>query len=525
MRFADILRLCVQNLFRRKSRTFLTVLGVIVGCCSIVLMVSFGQGINEQNEKMLTSMGDLSIVTVYTNGGGYGVGMSGPGSSSGSSESAKLDDKAVESFRSLAGVDGVTPVMTLPYTVTAKAGAGGRYIYDSVQIMGIDMSQFDKMGYKLKDGSKPVKDDQILAGEWVTYGFIDSLHNGATRTHADGGSCTYNEATGECEPDKDEEPFFDPLTTPLTLVSGANYVGDPYVQNLYGGGMSGAGSTGSTSGDSQTVSLDLKVTGVVTGDYNKGYATSDGLVMDLGAMKALIAKINATGSGASSSASSPASSSTSATNYDQVLVKASDLSQVPDVESQLKAMGYQTSSYEDIRKSLEDQSRAIQLILGGIGAVSLLVAAIGIANTMVMSVSERTREIGIMKALGCYVRDIRVMFLTEAGAIGFIGGVIGAALSALVSLGVNMVGMWLAGGSGSSFLGSGSGGSGGDLSFWTLLRDAVVGGEDVTRYSVIPWWLYLFAVLFATCIGLLFGFGPANKAVRIPALDAIRNDR
>ena len=68
MRFGDILRLCRQNLWRRKSRTILTVLGVIVGCCSIVLMVSLGQGINEQNEKMLKSMGDLSIVTVYTNG-------------------------------------------------------------------------------------------------------------------------------------------------------------------------------------------------------------------------------------------------------------------------------------------------------------------------------------------------------------------------------------------------------------------------------------------------------------------------
>lgn len=62
MRFGDILRLCRQNLWRRKSRTILTVLGVIVGCCSIVLMVSLGQGINEQNEKMLKSMGDRSLL-------------------------------------------------------------------------------------------------------------------------------------------------------------------------------------------------------------------------------------------------------------------------------------------------------------------------------------------------------------------------------------------------------------------------------------------------------------------------------
>ena len=215
-----------------------------------------------------------------------------------------------------------------------------------------------------------------------------------------------------------------------------------------------------------------------------------------------------------------------------MLVKAADLKSVPEVESQIKALGYETSSYEDMRKSLEEQSRAIQLILGGIGAVSLLVAAIGIANTMVMSVTERTREIGIMKALGCYVRDIRVMFLAEAGAIGFFGGSIGCVLSGLISLGINVVGALYAGGmsggmSGGMVSGAGGGsgdGTGGGTSIWTILWQAIVGGENVTRYSVIPWWLFLFVVLFSTLIGLLFGFGPANKAVKIPALDAIKNN-
>ena len=69
-------------------------------------------------------------------------------------------------------------------------------------------------------------------------------------------------------------------------------------------------------------------------------------------------------------------------------------------------------------------------MLGGLGAISLLVAAIGITNTMIMSISERTKEIGIMKALGCYVRDIRAMFLMEAGSIGLLGGAGGAGTSA-----------------------------------------------------------------------------------------------
>ena len=492
MRFGDILRLCRQNLWRRKSRTILTVLGVIVGCCSIVLMVSLGQGINEQNEKMLKSMGDLSIVTVYTNG------YAGPMGGGGSSEmgDTKLDDKAVESFRAMSGVSGVTPMMNFPYNVTARAGAGGRYLYDYVQIMGIDMTQFDQMGYKLVGGEKPVKKDQVLAGEWFAYGFMDTLKNGEQRTSTRGGqysSCTFDQTTGQCEEDQDEDPFFDPLATQISLTTGTNYQGDQYTMNMYGGGggTGGAGggggaggASGSAAGQSENVTLDVLASGIVAGDYNKGYATSDGLVMDLQALKELAAKVD------------PAAAK-KATAYDQVLVKAADLKSVPEVESQIKALGYETSSYEDMRKSLEEQSRAIQLILGGIGAVSLLVAAIGIANTMVMSVTERTREIGIMKALGCYVRDIRVMFLAEAGAIGFFGGSIGCVLSGLISLGINVVGALYAGG----------------------MSGGMSGG-----YSVIPWWLFLFAVLFSTLIGLLFGFGPANKAVKIPALDAIKNN-
>ncbi|RSX53066.1 peptide ABC transporter permease [Bifidobacterium goeldii] len=494
MRFSDILRLCRQNLFRRKSRTILTVLGVIVGCCSIVLMISLAQGINEQNEKMLKSMGDLSIVTVYTSGSGMVNTSSG-------TEQVKLDDKAVESFRSMNDVIGVTPVMNFPYTATLKAGAGGRYIADYVQIMGIDMTQFDQMGYKIADGDKPFKDGQVMAGEWLAYDFMDTLRGGEMRyaNRGDGSySCTYNEATGQCEASEDQDPYFDIRNTRLTLVTGANYQGDSYTNGSMGSGAAG---------QSDTMSETLTISGLTKSDQNKGYATSSGLVMDLKTMKELIAKVDP-------------SAVKKANTYDQVYVKAADLSAVPDVESQLKSMGYETSSYEDMRQTMEEQTSSIRLILGGIGAVSLLVAAIGIANTMVMSVSERTREIGIMKALGCYVRDIRVMFLAEAGAIGFLGGVIGCLLSALLSLGINLIGM--------TYFASMYGYVSNDaesLSFWQRLWQAIAGGDNVTRYSVIPWWLYVFAIVFATLIGLLFGFGPANKAVKIPALDAIKNDQ
>ncbi len=100
--------------------------------------------------------------------------------------------------------------------------------------------------------------------------------------------------------------------------------------------------------------------------------------------------------------------------YTQVIIQVDDIGHVAQVEETLQGMGYQTSSMESIRKPMEKEARQKQLMFGGLGAISLLVAAIGIANTMIMSITERTKEIGIMKSLGCYVKDIRREFLLEA---------------------------------------------------------------------------------------------------------------
>ena len=480
MRFADILHLSGQNLLRRKSRTVLTVLGVIVGCCSIVLMVSIGAGINEQNERMLEQMGDLSIVTVYPGNGGSGVVTSGNSADAGGTGGATtLDDDAVDAFRSIGGVAGATALMEYQYTADMTA-VSGRYVDQYASIMGIDMTQLDQMGYRLADGQLPSRKGEVLLGQYTAYDFIDKYRPSGSnqRMPAAWGGGYMCDGTGNCQeqPAEDEDPFFNPLTTDLTLITGAEY--------------SGMDSTDGQQGEAQTFTL--RASGLVKEDYTKGYATSSGVIMDLTQLKELIAAIDP------ASAKKPV-------EYQQVLVKASDISSVPDVEEQIKAMGFSTSSYEEMRKSLEEQSRGIQLALGGIGGVAFLVAAIGIANTMIMSVSERTREIGIMKALGCYVRDIRMMFLGEAAAIGLFGGFIGCLISGLGSWLINVFSM---------------GGFTGDN--WLK---AITGGDDVSRISVIPWWLFLSGILLSTVVGLVAGFGPANKAVRIPALDAIKNSQ
>jgi ABC-type antimicrobial peptide transport system permease subunit len=161
-----------------------------------------------------------------------------------------------------------------------------------------------------------------------------------------------------------------------------------------------------------------------------------------------------------------------------------------------------TGGHEEPILPTEQQMQTIQMILGGLGAISLLVAALGITNTMIMSIYERTREIGIMKVLGCHVPNIRTMFLMEAGAIGFLGGVIGIAISYSISFLINMA---------AASQGKGEHAGGGLFASGSAI-------------SVIPFWLALGALAFATLVGLVSGLNPSNRAVKISALTAIKQD-
>jgi len=170
---------------------------------------------------------------------------------------------------------------------------------------------------------------------------------------------------------------------------------------------------------------------------------------------------------------------------------------------------------ENIRKPMQVQALKQQMTLGGLGAISLFVAALSITNTMVMSIYERTKEIGVMKVLGCMVGNIRSVFLMEAGVIGFMGGVIGIIISYIISYIINIVGNGLTGG----LSGGISGGFG-----MVVSSGYYGGGGGMAQTSIIPWWLALGALVFATLIGLISGYSPANRAVKISALEAIKNE-
>ena len=166
--------------------------------------------------------------------------------------------------------------------------------------------------------------------------------------------------------------------------------------------------------NSDQLSYELQVVGVMLEDYKKGYITSQGVLMDLDLVKKLEKEYMR--------ANGIKDANYGKQGYSELYVKVDDVDNVEAVEAAIKEYGYETYSMSSERKNMQEQSQMIQLILGGLGAVSLFVAALSIANTMTMAIYERTREIGVMKVLGCKLSKIREMFLLEAGMIGFVGG-------------------------------------------------------------------------------------------------------
>ncbi|MCD7723943.1 MAG: ABC transporter permease [Clostridiales bacterium] len=443
MRFLDLLRMSGGNLRKRKVRTILTVLGVVVGVASIVVMISLGLGLSRSLMAQYESYGSLTQITVNE-----------PWNMDSDAEEAmRLDDALVQRIEGMEHVESVFPVIEL--SALAKYGSYEGYL----QIRGMSPEALRELGMEVGEGKLPGGDKELtfFYGCQVLQNFYNAKGSGGYW----------------------ETPDIDLMEDPVFIIFDT--------ESYYA-------SQGTTE-DGQTVKPPKKylipACGVEAmpedgwsqyGWYT--YCDIDQLVVQL--QKAFKNKVI------------PGQPSTKTGKpykeifYNTLYVNVDSMDYVMAVQNDLTALGYEAYSNAEWVESEQKTMGYIQAVLGGIGAVSLFVAAIGIANTMMMSIYERTKEIGVMKVLGCDLRDIRSLFLLEAGGIGLIGGVIGLLLSLILSFVINRV--------------------------------AAGADASMAGISYIPFWLALLSLIFAVMVGMLAGFFPARRAMKLSPLAAIRNE-
>lgn len=156
-------------------------------------------------------------------------------------------------------------------------------------------------------------------------------------------------------------------------------------------------------------------------------------------------------------------------------------------------MGFQTENNKELLDSMQREIKIVQFLLGGIGMIALVVAVIGIGNTMTTSVYDRINEIGILKVLGCDPDELLYLFLLESGILGGLGGLIGIIISyGMTELGVNKLAVKL------------------------------LNMPKGTELAVIPLWLVASAFFFAVILGVLAGFFPAKWAAKLKPIEAVR---
>lgn len=459
MRWIDLLRMSIQSLKRRRLRTFLTVLGVVIGTASIVVMISIGFGMQQSLYEEIEQSGGMTGITVSSsssNGGEQGGDQNG--------KKVYVTDESIKQIAELEHVRSAQPVISA--WVILKSG---KYTAN-VELKGMTPEGLKQLNIPISPGGR--LPDPASAAFEVVYGNMILPHFG----EENGGSSYWE--TGVL-------PSIDLMNDQMFMILDT----DAYY-NSKSTAASSADPSSPASKPKAAKKYVIKGSGLVEGGPEDYTSNSFTVFCDLDALRKMMKKEFA-GRAIPGQPLNKNNKPLKQFVYSQIFVQADDVHQVEDVAKAIRELGYDVTTNAEYLKSIQREFAMVQAVLGGIGAISLIVAAIGIANTMMMSIYERTREIGVMKVIGCSLRNIRQLFLIEAGFIGLFGGIIGNVLSFLMSAVLNAV--------------AGQGLSGGTLSY-------------------IPPWLSAASIVFALFVGMGAGYFPALRAMKLSPLAAIRNE-
>jgi putative ABC transport system permease protein len=427
MTISDQIRTAVSNVGRRKMRSALASLGVVVGTLTIVIMVSLASGVRRQINSQFASIG-LDRLTVTPPGGGRGgfgrPGFDRGGFDPGASRKKIITAEDVARWKQLSGVTQIIPEVNLPGSVGLELKWNGTN--QSVRMSG---------------------------GEPMRPNFFQEL----------------------------PEPVAGSLDLPESggiILSQGTAQDFGIASNNFAGVIGQNVETILRTSRGEMQSFSLRVTGISQERYRNIQVS----VTDRIAMKNWW--FNST-------------NALEREGFDFVTIRSTDVTHAIALTTQFRKDGFGVQSLEIVVEIANRIVTAITVMFMLIGGIALLVATIGIANTMVMAIYERTREIGILKAMGASRAEIRQMFMMEAGFIGFIGGVIGLLLGWMAGLGLNQI-----------------------IPIYLRYRELPVRGD----FFVVTLTLALGVVLFATFIGLVAGLLPAQRAAKLDPLQALRHE-
>jgi putative ABC transport system permease protein len=435
----DLISLILDNLNRRKGRVGLTAVGVIIGTAAVVILVSLAIGLQANATAQLAGIGDLTLINVIPTYGGEGD-PGGPiisiDGAPGNIETKLLTPDALEELRTLPGVQDVFP---------------REYFYGEARLKyqrletwaggtGVPPGALKTMGLIAQQGDVELEKGTIVIGSNFNTTFFDP----------------------NFRPGKEPPPPPDVYNQQLRLeIIKYDPDGNQIIKNYQ-----------------------VRVKGILQSNGRDDWAIYM-LLDDVTTYNEWVngQRINR-----------------NKTGYNEAVVKVDDPKNVKPVYDAILALGYQAFSPQPYVEGINSFFTILQVIFGGVGAIALLVAAIGIANTMAMAILERTREIGLMKALGATNRDILSVFLGEAAGIGFLGGLGGITVGWLVGEMLDvLVVAYLAG------------------------QAVQQGGPPPPESAVItPLWLAGFALFFATIIGFLSGLYPALRAATLVPINALK---
>lgn len=457
MRISDRFIMALRNLWRRKSRTILTILSVIIGSTSIILMLAFAQGISNSQKEMIESFQGLTSINIMDENG----------------EGLDVNDSVINKLKNIDNVRAVVP---------------SKNIYADFKIVDNDEYEIDGSINVIPDNMfSLLTDDMLDMGSIPNPSDTDRIllgPNTAANKTTDTGDGGYY-----MEPDEN----FDFASHEYFIRLGYKDESEDDGVN-FGKKENPLDSEGKETNKPQTVDIPIKVAGKLN---NTSFLNGWGSYISESTYKKLKEEDDKlafpTLNQDFDEQGNPIKSNDKEIKYDNLQVVVDKAENVKDVEQAIRKLGYQTNSMAEASKEIESQTRTIMLILGGIGSIAFIVSAIGIINTMLMSIYERQKEIGVMKVIGASVSDIQTMFLIESGFIGFFGGVLGLLISLLAGKLINSV--------------------------FTGLNEGMVG---VNKIIIIPTWLALVGVGFSALVGVLAGYLPARRATKLSAIDALR---